>query len=42
MGVVVSQHGFSRTKPVASLGFDTAAEPCPLDPDEALTTGTGP
>jgi hypothetical protein len=38
----VGQHGFRRTKPVAGLGFDTVAEPCRLDPDEALTTGTGP
>jgi hypothetical protein len=29
-------------KPVASLGFDTAAERYGLDPDEALATGAGP
>lgn len=29
-------------RPVASLGFDTAAERYGLDPDEALATGTGP
>ncbi len=29
-------------KPVASLGFDSAAERYGLDPDEALATGTGP
>ena len=29
-------------KPVASLGFDTAAERYGLDPDEVLTTGSGP
>ncbi len=29
-------------KPVASLGFDTAAERYGLDPDEALATGSGP
>jgi transcriptional regulator with XRE-family HTH domain len=29
-------------KPVASLGFDSAAERYGLDPDEAMTTGSGP
>ncbi len=29
-------------KPVASLGFDSAAERYGLDPDEVLTTGSGP
>jgi len=29
-------------KPVASLGFDTAAERYGLDPDEVLATGAGP
>jgi hypothetical protein len=28
--------------PLASLGFDTAAERYGLDPDEALATGSGP
>ena len=29
-------------QPVATLGFDTAAERYGLDPDEALATGPGP
>ena len=29
-------------RPVASLGFDTAAERYGLDPEEVLTTGSGP
>ena len=41
-GVYIRALEYLTGRPVASLGFDTAAERYGLDPEEVLTTGSGP